>query len=440
MSIPQVAMIPLAKLRPSTRNARTHSKKQIGQIANSIRRFGWTYPILTDQHHEIIAGFGRYKAAEHLGLNEVPVVVMTGLNEVEKRALALADNKIAANAGWDRAILAAELGELALLLPECDLNIDITGFEPAEIESLVGNLGYPGQDPADEVPAIEKMPVSRGGDLWLLGRHRLLCGDARKVADLQNLMGPGAAAMVITDPPCIVAVSSTQGRRQIKHGEFLGASGELSNGEFDSLLLDALSLAARHSADGSTHYVFTDWRHLAEVLAAGHKVYGAPKDFVVWVKTNAGQGGFYRSQHELVFVFKNGDGTDLNKFEPGRRRRLRSNVWTYADIDTLRPGRPADLPVHPTVKPVALISDAMRDCSKRGDIVLDPFMGSGTTIMAAERVGRRAYGLDLDPLYVDVAVRRWQTFTGSDAVLAGTPNNFDEVAASRGAAKQGQRP
>ena len=216
MSIPQVAMIPVAKLRPSKRNARTHSKKQIGQLANSIRRFGWTYPILTDDHYEIIAGFGRYKAAEHLGLNAVPVMVMTGLSEVEKRALALADNKIAANAGWDRVILAAELGELATLLPECELGIDITGFGPAEIDSLMGDLVEPEQDPADEAPELEKVPVSRGGDLWLLGRHRLLSGDARKACDLGKLMAQDGAAMVIIDPPCNVAVPSIQAQGQIR--------------------------------------------------------------------------------------------------------------------------------------------------------------------------------------------------------------------------------
>jgi len=424
----------LAELKPPRRNARTHSKKQIGQIANSIRRFGWTYPILTDERYEIIAGFGRYKAAEHLGMNAAPVMVMTGLSEVEKRALALADNKIAANAGWDRAILAAELGELAALLPECDLSFDITGFEPAEIDSLMGDLVDPDQDPADEVPALEKVPVSRRGDLWLL------CGDARKGADLQKLMAQDTAAMVITDPPYNVAVASIQGRGHIKHREFVAASGEMSNGEFERFLVEALSLAARHSADGSIHYVFMDWRHLPEILAAGRKVYGAPKNLVVWVKSNAGQGSFYRSQHELILVFKKGDGAHVNNFELGQHGRNRSNVWTYAGVNTFRAGRLDDLSVHPTVKPVALIADAMRDCSRRGDIVLDPFMGSGTTIMAAERIGRRACGLDLDPLYVDATVRRWQAFTKRDAVLADTTNTFDEVATARRASKRGKRP
>jgi DNA modification methylase len=350
-----------------------------------------TYPILTDDHHEIIAGFGRYKAAEQLGLNAVPVMVMTGLSDVEKRALALADNKIAANAGWDRAVLAAELGELAVLLPECELDIDITGFEPAEIDSLMGDLIDPEHDPADEVPALDKVPVSRLGDLWVLGPHRLLCGDARRGADLQKLMAQDTAAMVITDPPYNVTVASIQGRGQIKHREFVAASGEMSNGEFERFLVEALSLAARHSADGSIHYVFMDWRHLPEILAAGHGVYGAPKNPVVWVKTNAGQGTFDRSQHELILVFKNGDGAHVNNFELGQHGRNRSNVWTYAGANTFRAGRLDDVSTHPTVKPVALVADAMRDCSRRGDIVLDPFMGSGTTIMAAERIGRRTH-------------------------------------------------
>jgi ParB-like chromosome segregation protein Spo0J len=372
-------------LKPPRRNARTHSKKQIGQLAGSIQRFGWTYPILADENHEIIAGFGRWKAAEHLGLPEVPVIIMTGLSDVEKRALALADNKIAANAGWDRAVLAAELGELADLLPDCGVNIDITGFEPAEINGLIGDLIDPGRDPADELPAIGKGPVSRRGDLWLLGRHRLLCGDARASSDLLKLMGGQAPAMVITEPPHDIAVLSTQGRGQIKDRGFVKASGELPRNQLFRFLVKALSLAAKHSADGSIHFVFTDWGHLREILAAGDEVYGELKNLIVWVKTDASQGTFYCSQHELILVFKNGDGA--HHFEPGQPARTRSNVWNYAAVNTFRAGRVDDLAAHPTVKPVALVADAMRDCSRRGDIVLDPFMGSGTTILAG--VARR---------------------------------------------------
>jgi DNA modification methylase len=425
-----IEMARLSDLKPPRRNARTHSKKQFHQIANSILRFGWTYPILTDENKRIIAGFGRFKAAEQLGLRNVPVIVMTGLNDAEKRALALADNKIAANAGWDRAVLAAELGALADLLPECDLNIEITGFEPAEIDTLMGELVDPEQDPADELPQISNEPVSRKGDLWQLCRHRLLCGDAGEPADLRKLMGGESAAMVFTDPPYNVAISSVQGRGQIKHREFVAGS-RLSSSQFVRFLVGALSLAAKHSVNGAIHFVFMDWRHLREILAAGEEVYCELKNLIVWVKTNAGQGTFYRSQHELILVFKNGDVPHINNFELGQRGRNRSNVWTYAGVNTFRSGRMEDLAVHPTVKPVALVADAMRDCSRRGDIVLDPFMGSGTTMMAAERVGRRAYGLEIDPLYVDAAVRRWQAFTKRDAILEATGETFDEVAAVR---------
>ena len=420
----------LSELKPPRRNVRTHSKKQIGQIANSILRFGWTYPILTDENKHIIAGVGRCKAAEQLGLRDAPVIVMTELSEAEKRALALADNKIAANAGWDRAVLAAELGELAVLLPECDLNIEITGFEAAEIDTLMGDLADREQDPADEVPVLASQPVSRIGDLWVLGPHRLLCGDARQPGDVRKLMAGKSAAMVFTDPPYNVRVSSIQGRGKIQHREFVAASGEMSPEDFIRFLADCLSLAAKHSVPGSIHFVCMDWRHIGEMLAAGDQVYAELKNLVVSAKTNAGQGTFYRSQHELIFVFKNGHSPHINNFELGQHGRSRSNVWTYAGVNTFRTGRLYDLSIHPTVKPVALVADVMRDCSRRGDIVLDLFMGSGTTIMAAERVGRRGYGLELDPLYVDAAVRRWQAYTKRDAILAGTNTTFDELTAT----------
>jgi DNA modification methylase len=361
---------------------------------------------------------------------------MTGLTEAEKRALALADNKIAANAGWDRAVLAAELGELAVLLPECDLNIDITGFATPEIDALMGDIVDPEQDPTDDLPEIVQEPVSRRGDLWVLDRHRLCCGDAKADADYRKLMGRERAAEVFTDPPFNVRVKSVQGRGKIRHREFLEGSGELSSDAFTSFLVSSLSLAAQYSVAGSIHYVCMDWRHLGELLAAGKEVYAELKNLVVWVKTNAGQGSFYRSQHELIFVFKNGEAPHVNNVELGRHGRNRSNVWSYAGVNTFRAGRLDDLSVHPTVKPVALVADAMRDCSRRGDIVLDPFMGSGTTILAAERVGRRGYGLEIDPRYVDVAVRRWQNFTKRDAVLARTGQTFAELAAVRARERQ----
>jgi DNA modification methylase len=429
--IPDVRYVATSTLKLNPRNARTHSKKKIIQVANSILHFGITYPWLIDEDGNIICGNAKYLAALQLGLKEVPVIVMSGLSSAEKRALALADNKIAANAGWDRAILAAELGELATLLPEFNLTIEITGFEAAEIDSLMCDFVDPELDPADAVPQVENLPISQKDDFWLLGRHRLYCGDCGDPSVVRALMGRERAAMVFGDPPYNVRVASVQGRGKIKHREFAFASGEMSPSQFIAFLKKWMRLAAQFSEDGSIHYICIDWRHLTEILAAGEEIYSELKNVVVWAKTNAGQGSFYRSQHEFIFVFKNGDASHQNNVELGRHGRNRSNVWTYAGVNTFRAGRLDELTVHPTVKPVALVADAMRDCSRRGEIVLDPFMGSGTTILAAEKVGRRAYGLEIDPLYVDAAVKRWQDFTKRDAILKATGQTFDEVACAR---------
>ncbi len=438
MPTDQIRLVSLNKLKPHPKNARTHSKKQIRQIADSIQRFGFTNPILIEESNLVLAGHGRLAAAQLLELDEVPTLVLSGLSEAQKRAYLLADNKLAEKAGWDRATLAVELSELPALLDEIGLDISLTGFEPAEIDGLMADLVDQEADPADEPSPLAAKPVSRVGDLWQLGEHQLLCGDARETAHYRKLMASNRAAMVFADPPYNVSVKSIQGRGRVKHGEFAMASGEMSRTQFASFLAETLTLTAAHSVEGSIHYVCMDWRHLNEMLEAGERVYSELKNLVVWNKTNAGQGSFYRSQHELIFVFKNGEGEHTNNFELGQHGRNRSNVWTYAGVNSFRAGRLDELSIHPTVKPIALVADAMRDCSRRGDIVLDPFMGSGTTILAAERVGRRAYGLELDPLYVDAAIRRWQAFTKRDAVLNGDCRTFDEVADNRATARSGK--
>jgi ParB-like chromosome segregation protein Spo0J len=432
MQIGQIVLRAVRALRPHPNNTHTHSKKQIRQIADSIKRFGFTIPILVDEKGFILAGHGRFAAAQLLGLREVPALTVSGLSDAEKRAYILADNKLVEKAGWDRAALATELGELAPLLAAAGLDIALTGFEPAEIDALIGDLVDPEQDPADELPEIAREAVSHIGDLWQMGpHHRLQCGDARDSKNYRQLLARERAAMVFTDPPFNLRISSIQGRGRIRHREFVEASGEMSREAFTKFLTDCFALTAQYSIAGSIHYFFIDWRHMGEMLAAGEQVYGGPKNLVVWAKTNAGQGSFYRSQHELIFVFKSGTAPHINNFELGQHGRNRSNVWSYAGVNTFRRGRLDDLSIHPTVKPVALVADAMRDCSRRGDIVLDPFMGSGTTILAAERVGRRGYGLEIDPLYVDAAVRRWQQFTKRDAILTATHQTFDEVAEAR---------
>ena len=437
MPVYRTIMMNVRNLRPNKRNSRTHSKKQIGQITKSILRFDFTCPILADENSYIICGHGRWQAAIELNLKKVPVVVISGLNDAEKRALALADNKIAQNSGWDREKLAAELGELATLLPQFNLDLDITGFEPAEFDALVADFGASDQDPIDEPAKLALLPISRKGDFWLLGHHRLLCGDASVEADMRTLMGSERGAMVFADPPYNVRITPIVGRGKVKHREFASAFGEMSPDEFTNFLARTLSLAAQCSTDGSIHFVCMDWRHLSEALDAGKRVYAELKNMIVWVKTNAGQGSFYRSQHEHILVFKNGDGPHQNNIELGRHGRSRSNVWTYAGVNSFRAGRMDELSIHPTVKPVALVADAMRDCPRRGDIILDPFIGSGTTILAAERVGRRGYGIEIDPQYVDAAIRRWQDFTKRDVVLKGTGQTFDEVAVARSPAKRG---
>lgn len=423
----RIEYVPIGKLKPRKDNARTHSNKQIGQIANSIRHFGWTYPILVDERLSVLCGHGRLLAAISLDLKEVPVIILRGLSEGEKRALVLADNKIAANAGWDREVLASVFGKLELELPDIGLTLDITGFEMAEIDDLRVSFDDHPDDSADAAPEPEKKPVTCLDDVWQLGSHRLVCGDSRNERCYAALMGRERAAAVISDPPYNLRVKSFQGRGKIKHREFAHASGEMSQSEFTEFLRQWMLLAVRYSVDGSLHYIFMDWKHLLECMTAGQAVYSEQKNLIVWGKVNAGQGSHYRSQHELVLLFKNGNAPHQNNIQLGRYGRSRSNLWSYPGVNSFRSGRIEELSAHPSPKPVAMIADAMRDCTRRAEIILDPFVGSGTVFIAAERVGRRAYGIEIDPLYCDVGIRRWQDFTKRDAILISTSQTFTEV-------------
>jgi DNA modification methylase len=313
------------------------------------------------------------------------------------------------------------------------LDVSITGFSPIEIDQLALDFEEDASDPHDAMDPewLAAPPVSKPGDLWQMGKHRLLCGDARSADHVARLMGGAHAAMAFLDPPYNVRVRDIVGRGQVKHAEFAIASGELSRSEFVGFLKATLAEAAAVSRDGAVHYVCMDWRHIGELIEAGSEIYGEMLNLAVWVKSNAGQGSFYRSQHELVGIFRVGEKAHLNNVELGRHGRSRSNVWHYAGVNTFRAGRLDELQCHPTVKPVALVADAMRDCSRRGDIVLDLFGGSGAALLAAERVGRRAYTLEIEPRFVDVAIKRWQTFSGKDAICAETGLSFDEIASSR---------
>ena len=431
----------IEQIKPNTNNTRTHSKKQIGRIAASIRELGFAAPVLVDESNVLIAGHGRLEAAKSLGMTSIPAIVIDGLSEAKKRALILADNRIALSAGWNRELLAIELSALPEFLIGEGLDIDLTGFEPAEIDALHADFGGAATDPADDVQddCLGGPTVTQPADLWCLGKHRLLCGDARNPDDLARLLGGERAQMAFLDPPYNVEVRKIVGRGKAKHREFAMASGEMSRDEFVDFLKAALGAAAKVSADGAVHFICMDWRHVEELVTSGRSTYGAMLNLIAWVKSNAGQGSFYRSQHELIGVFRVGMAPHLNTIELGRHGRNRSNVWNYAGANTFRAGRMDDLRAHPTVKPVAMIADAMKDCSRRNEIVIDSFCGSGATLLAAERVGRRGYGLEIDPRFVDVAIRRWQLDTGRDAVHAVSGLIFEEAGEQRAGAVNVQR-
>jgi len=429
----KVKITPVRELRPHPNNARTHSRKQVKQIAKSIEKFGFCNPVLVDDAKQIIAGHGRVEAAKLLGLEVVPTCLICHLSEAEKRAYILADNKLAENAGWDRELLAIELQGLI----ELDVDIELTGFETAEIDLVLEEAREASGDPVgpeDKTPEPSPGPaVTQTGDLWLLGNHRLLCGDARDNTAYERLLEGAKAEFVFTDPPYNVAIDGNVcGLGRIHHREFAMASGEMSEVDFTAFLQSVFAQLAENTVDGSIHQIFTDWRHLSEMLNAGRAVYSELKNVCVWNKTNAGMGSFYRSKHELVFVWKSGTAAHINNFELGQHGRHRTNVWDYPGISSGRAGRLEELALHPTVKPTALIGDAIKDCSRRGSLVLDPFCGSGTILIAAERTGRKARVLEIDPHYVDVAVRRWQAYTGKAALLAETGETFEAVEERRG--------
>jgi DNA modification methylase len=419
---------PIGTLKPYPRNARRHSKRQIRQIASSIEAIGWTNPVLIDNEGGIIAGHGRVAAAELLGYEQVPTIQILDLTEAQKRAYILADNRLAELAGWDEEVLAIELQYL--VSADVEVDVSLTGFADAEVDLLIENLDDGAGENDDELPPVDAgaTPITQPGDYWLLGTHRLHCSDARDPEAYETLMGGARAAMVFTDPPYNVPIHRhVCGLGAVKHREFAMASGEMSEAAFIAFLKSVLTNMATASRDGSLHYLFIDWRHLSELLMAGRAVYDEYKSLCVWAKSNAGMGSFYRSGHELVLVFKKGKAPHVNNIQLGRFGRNRSNLWQYPSVNSLDPERRQDLVLHPTVKPVALVADALVDASNRGDIILDPFCGSGTTILAAEKTGRRAFCLEIDPLYVDVAIRRWQAATAAAAVHGDSGATFQEL-------------
>ena len=424
-----IEQINVEVLKPAPGNPRKHPKKQLKALIKSIESVGWTVPILVDEDDAILAGHGRFQAAKLMGLQMVPCIRLIGLSPEQKRAYRIADNKLALDAIWDMELLAADFQILEI----AGFDLNLTGFDLPEIDAVRAGADEASTRPSrpeDDYPDLPKPDevITKPGYIWILGRHRLFCGDAKDPQSAETLLTGDKVDLVFTDPPYNVPIQghvSGLGRNQ--HREFIEASGELSVAEYTRFLADSCAAIASVCKDGAIVYVCSDWRHMREMLAAGYEAFSELKNVCVWSKTNGGMGSFYRSQHELVLVWKVGTGPHTNNFGLGDKGRYRTNVWSYAGVNSFGVARDEELALHPTVKPVALVADAIRDCSHRGELVLDVFGGSGTTLIAAEKTGRCARLLELDPAYCDVIVKRWEKFTGKEAVLAATRETFETV-------------
>lgn len=417
ISSEKIELVAVGALVPWGKNPRTHSKKQIRQIADSIKHFGFTNPIILDDQNTILAGHGRAEAAKLLRIEHIPCVRISSLTNEEKRAYVIADNKLALNAGWDEDLLTGELRDL--VIADVNFDVSIIGFSLGEIDTLIDGQSEQA-NPIDEAPLTSVPSRCRLGDIWELGPHRLICGDSLKRDTIAALMAGESAAMIFTDPPYNVRVNGhVGGKGSVKHPEFAMASGEMTSTEFTSFLAAALTNLVEFSIDGSIHLICMDWRHMREVLDAAEGKYSELKTLIVWVKDSAGMGSFYRSRHEFIFAFKKGVAAHHNSFELGQHGRNRTNVWTYGGVTGFSRDRATNLERHPTSKPVQLIADAIRDVTPRGTIVLDLFCGGGSTLIAAHKVGRRAFVSEIDPVYCDRIIQRWESFAKDTAERVG---------------------
>jgi DNA modification methylase len=425
-----VEYLPVSSLQPDTKNARLHSDKQVRQIAKSIEAFGFNVPVLIDARLQVMAGHGRLKACERLGIAEVPVIRLEHLSKHQRRAFMMADNRLTENSEWDNRLLGEQLKILSEA--ELDFSLEVTGFEIEEINVMIEDLSPASEgadEPADAVPEPSSVQVSRIGDIWQLGKHRVLCGDTLSHDSYKSVMGDSLANMIFTDPLTNVPIGGNgSGKRKTCQRDLLMASGDMGEAEITHFLSEVFARLATYSLPASLHYICIDWRHMKELLAAGPAAYSELKDVCVWVKNKAVVGSLYRSQHELVFVFKHGESPHHHNLKFRRFGRSRSNLWHYPTAKSFSQLPNGDtLALEPPVKPVAMVADAIRDCSARGDLVLDPFLGSGTTLIAAERTGRICRGLELDPRKVDIAVRRWQAFTADFAYRVADGRTFNEL-------------
>lgn len=427
LNVLQISYLPISDLKNYDRAIRKPGKKQIEKTMRLIEYAGFSVPPVVDKDNRVIVGDVIVEAARRLNMEEIPVVFANHLTDEQARLLRIAYSRLAEEESWDKAQLSAEFQDLSILYPEIDLTL--TGFEAAEID-LVIDFDQQEIPKEEEIPAADDGPtVSQPGDLFVLGNHKIFCGDSRSEASYIALIAGQQAQMTFWDPPYNVRIDGhVCGLGSVKHAEFAMASGEMSEEEFTKFLLAIFLLVRAFSANGAIHFVCMDWRHTVELQLAARSAEFFLKNICVWVKDNGGMGSLYRSRHEFVFVFKHGDAPHINNVELGKHGRYRTNVWEFPGVNTMRAGRMEELAMHPTVKPVAMVTEAIKDCSKRGGIILDPFGGSGTTLIACEKAGRHARLIEIDPKYVDVTIRRWQKLTGQKAVLVSTGQCFDDIA------------
>ena len=426
-----VEYVATSLIKPYGKALRPIRAKHLAAVMGSLKTFGFVAPIVIDDNNVVVDGHALVVAAERLGIERIPVVRLGHLSPELVNACRVALNKLAEGGRWDEQAIKLEMIEIAPILLTHDIEIEAMGFSMAEFDLMMSSPPEV-EPPDDDVIATDASSISVLGDLWLLGKHRLLCGNALENDAYVRLMDGRKARMAFCDAPYNLKVEGViSGLGQVKHREFAMASGEMSRPEFIAFLTTYMKNCAAHSVGGAVHFACMDWRHILELVTAGEAAFDKFLNLVVWNKTNAGMGTMYRSQHELIGVFKSGTLPHTNTFGLGDTGRYRTNCWTVAGANTFRAGRDDDLAAHPTVKPTILVMDAIKDVSHRGEVVLDCFCGSGTTILAAERTGRLCFGMELDPLYVDVAVRRWQRLTGGSATLEGDNRSFDEIGSSR---------
>src|ERR1019366_3764500 len=421
-----IRTVAIDSLTPYNQSARIHNRAQHRKLEKILSRFGQVLPIIVDDKNVVIDGHAVLQGLKALGRTEIQVVVAASRDPVEIRALRLALNRIPADAGWDREKLRTEFAQLI----DLGTDMELTGFDTVEIDMTLA-IDEPADDACETIPIddLTSKPIAATvtGDIWRLGRHRIACGDARDKDLIARLTEGRMVAAVFVDPPYNVPIDGhVSGLGRTRHAEFAMASGEMTAEQFTAFLTTSFAAMVPSLADGAIVFAAMDWRHMGEITKAASNCEFELKNVCVWVKSNAGMGTFYRSQHEFIFVFKQGKGAHQNNFELGQHGRSRSNVWRYAGVNTFGKNRMDELTVHPTVKPLKMIADALKDVTRRGELVIDSFLGSGSTMLAAEETGRTCLGVEVDPGYVEVAIRRWQKFTGKKAVHLVTGELFDE--------------